>query len=86
VPYSIPDTVLALQTLAFRYDWAEFYGAILADSALFVDALRRYRRGQGDDHFSFAMTAVTAMDGPSGSLVSGSSAQLDGFRSGTPPS
>jgi hypothetical protein len=48
-----PDTVLALQTLAFRYDWAEFYEAILADSALFVDALRRYRGGQGSDHFSF---------------------------------
>jgi hypothetical protein len=155
-----PDTVLALQTLAFRYDWAEFYEAILADSALFVDALRRYRRGQGDDHFSFedmapgladlppslasylrsdsaealtrhpaldtylssllsyqsvnqweldafreigslrreirlaldggdavgsarsvAVTAITAMDGLSSSLVSGSSAQLDGFRS-----
>jgi hypothetical protein len=152
--------VLALQTLAFRYDWAEFYEAILADSALFVDALRRYRRGQGDDHFSFedmapgladlppslasylrsdsaealtrhpaldtylssllsyqsvnqweldafreigslrreirlaldggdavgsarsvAVTAITAMDGLSSSLVSGSSAQLDGFRS-----
>jgi hypothetical protein len=29
-----PDTVLALQILAFRYDWAEFYEAILADSAL----------------------------------------------------
>lgn len=48
-----PDTVLALQTLAFRHDWAEFYEAILADSALFVDALRRYRRGQGSDRFSF---------------------------------
>jgi hypothetical protein len=47
------DTVLALQTIAFRHDWAEFYEAVLADSALFVDALRRYRRGQGTDHFSF---------------------------------
>lgn len=48
-----PDTVLALQTLAFRHDWAEFYEAMLADSALFVDALRRYRRSQGSDRFSF---------------------------------
>ncbi len=47
------DTVLALQTLAFRHDWADFYEAVLADSALFVDALRRYRRGQGSDHLSF---------------------------------
>jgi KAP family P-loop domain len=41
-----PDTVLALQTLAFRYDWESLYDGILADSALFVDALRRYRRGK----------------------------------------
>lgn len=47
------DTVLALQTLAFRHDWAEFYEAILADSALFIDALRLYRQRQGADDFSF---------------------------------
>lgn len=41
-----PDTVLALQTIAFRYDWQALYDGILADSALFVDALRRYRRGE----------------------------------------
>jgi KAP family P-loop domain len=39
-----PDTVLALQTLSFRYDWEAIYDGILADSALFVDTLRRYRR------------------------------------------
>jgi hypothetical protein len=59
-----PDTVLALQTLAFRQDWAEFYEAILADSALFVDALRRYRRGQGSDHFSFEEMAPGLSDLP----------------------
>lgn len=59
-----PDTVLALQTLAFRHDWAEFYEAILADSALFVDALRRYRRGQGSDHFSFEDLAPGLSDLP----------------------
>lgn len=48
-----PDTVLALQTLAFRYDWADFYEAILADSALFVDALRRYRESRGSDDLPF---------------------------------
>jgi KAP family P-loop domain len=40
------DTVLALQTLAFRYEWEMLYDAILADSALFIDALSRYREGQ----------------------------------------
>ena len=59
-----PDTVLALQTLAFRHDWAEFYEAILADSALFVDTLRRYRRGQGSDHFSFEDLAPGLSDLP----------------------
>lgn len=59
-----PDTVLALQTLAFRHDWAEFYEAILADSALFVDALRRYRRGQGGDQFSFEDLAPSLSDLP----------------------
>jgi KAP family P-loop domain len=37
------DTVLALQTLAFRYEWAPLYGAIFADSAAFVDALTTFR-------------------------------------------
>ncbi len=58
------DTVLALQTLAFRHDWAEFYEAVLADSALFVDALRRYRRGQGSDHLSFGDMAPGLSDLP----------------------
>jgi KAP family P-loop domain len=58
------DTVLALQTLAFRHDWAEFYEAVLADSALFVDALRRYRRGQGSDHLSFEDMAPGLSDLP----------------------
>jgi hypothetical protein len=39
-----PSTVLALQTIAFRYDWEALYDGILADSALFIDALSRYRR------------------------------------------
>ncbi len=58
------DTVLALQTIAFRHDWAEFYEAVLTDSALFVDALRRYRRGQGTDHFSFEDMAPGLSDLP----------------------
>ena len=58
------DTVLALQTLAFRHDWAEFYEAVLADSALFVDALRRYRRGQGSDHLPFEDIAPGLSDLP----------------------
>lgn len=48
-----PDTVLALQTLAFRYDWETFYLAILGDSALFTDALRRYRKAGGVDDSPF---------------------------------
>ena len=47
------DTVLALQTLAFRYDWESLYDAILADSPLFVDILRRYRRSQERDESAF---------------------------------
>ena len=38
-----PEVVLALQTLTFRYDWQNMYDAILTDSILFVDALKRYR-------------------------------------------
>lgn len=41
-----PDTVLALQTLVFRYEWSLLYGAILADSALFVRALNDFRKGE----------------------------------------
>jgi hypothetical protein len=59
-----PDTMLALQTLAFRYDWAEFYDAILVDSALFVDALRRYRQSQGNDQFPFEDVAPGLGDLP----------------------
>jgi len=40
------DTVLAVQTLAFRYEWESLYDVLLADSVLFVDALRRYRKGE----------------------------------------
>jgi hypothetical protein len=40
------DTVLALQTLAFRYEWETFYETILSDPALFADSLRRYRSGE----------------------------------------
>jgi hypothetical protein len=40
------DTVLALQTLLFRYDWRTLYDAILTDSTLFIDALQRYRGGE----------------------------------------
>jgi hypothetical protein len=58
------DTVLALQTIAFRHDWAEFYEAVLTDSALFIDALRRYRRGQGTDRFSFEDMAPGLSDLP----------------------
>jgi hypothetical protein len=40
------DTVLAVQTLAFRYEWEDLYDLLLADSELFVDALRRYRANE----------------------------------------
>jgi hypothetical protein len=42
------DTVLALQTLAFRTEWEPFYDQILLDSELFVSALRNYRDGDED--------------------------------------
>jgi hypothetical protein len=41
------NTVLALQTIEFRFDWQALHDAILANSSLFLNALRRYR--QGDD-------------------------------------
>ena len=40
-----PDTVLAVQTLAFRYEWRSLYNAVLADSANFIQMLRLYRQG-----------------------------------------
>jgi hypothetical protein len=46
-PQLNPDTILALQTLSFRYDWQILYDIIFADPTLFVQALRRYR--QDDD-------------------------------------
>jgi hypothetical protein len=48
-----PDTVLALQTIAFRYDWEALYEGILTDSPLFVDTLRHYRRGEGRGESTF---------------------------------
>jgi len=41
-----PDTVLALQTLAFRYEWRVFYDVIFTAQASFVTALRRYRESE----------------------------------------
>jgi hypothetical protein len=42
------DTLLALQVLAFRFEWESLYELVVADSDIFVDALRRYRAG--DEH------------------------------------
>jgi hypothetical protein len=39
------DTVLALQTMAFRADWGVAYSALLADSDVFTEAVRTYRGG-----------------------------------------
>jgi hypothetical protein len=44
-----PETVLALQTLAFRDEWELLYDALLADPDLFVDILRRYRSDEDED-------------------------------------
>jgi hypothetical protein len=41
-----PDTVLALQTLVFRYEWKLLYNAIFTDSALFMRALGEFRGGE----------------------------------------
>jgi hypothetical protein len=38
-----PDTVLALQVLAFRYEWVSLYKRIFLNSEAFVLALRAYR-------------------------------------------
>jgi KAP family P-loop domain len=43
------DIILALQVLAFRYDWRSLYDAILANSESFLHALNRYRPPQKDD-------------------------------------
>ena len=40
------DTMLALQSLAFRGDWQDAYELVLAYPEVFVDALRRYRAGE----------------------------------------
>lgn len=37
------DTILALQTLAFRDEWEGLYDALLTDTDMFAEALRRYR-------------------------------------------
>jgi hypothetical protein len=42
------DVVLSLQTLDFRSDWRDLYGAILTDPLLFSRALKDFRGG--DDH------------------------------------
>jgi hypothetical protein len=39
------DTVLPLQTMVFRSDWEVAHGALLADSEIFRDAVKRYRDG-----------------------------------------
>jgi hypothetical protein len=39
------NTVLPLQTMAFRADWEVAYSALLADSEVFRDAVSRYRAG-----------------------------------------
>ena len=44
-----PDTVLALQTLVFRDEWAGIYDAILTDSDMFVETLRRYRDDEAEE-------------------------------------
>lgn len=41
-----PDTVLALQALAFRYEWNLLYETIFADSVAFIGLLGKYREGQ----------------------------------------
>ena len=38
------DTILALQTLAFRDEWQDLYDAMLTDTDMFVEILRRYRK------------------------------------------
>jgi hypothetical protein len=37
---------LALQTIAFRFDWQDAYDAINSDPDQFISALRRYRTGE----------------------------------------
>ena len=41
-----PDTVLALQTLVFRYEWNSLYDAIFTDSALFLRTLGQFKGGE----------------------------------------
>jgi hypothetical protein len=44
-PMLQPDVVLAMQTLAFRSDWAQAYEALSAEPDAFVDAVRRQLDG-----------------------------------------
>jgi hypothetical protein len=50
------DTILALQTLAFREEWEGLYDALLSDTDMFVQALERYRLADDSDQ-AFAYLA-----------------------------
>ncbi|MGH3405073.1 MAG: KAP family P-loop NTPase fold protein [Streptosporangiaceae bacterium] len=43
------DTILALQTLAFRDEWEGLYDALLTDTDMFAEILNRYRRDDGSE-------------------------------------
>ena len=62
------DTVLALQTLAFRYDWEPLYNAVVNDSAMFVDILRRYRDSPERDNSAFEDLSPDLLPMPPGLL------------------
>ena len=56
-----PDTVLALQTLAFRYEWQAFYDVIFTGRVSFVEALRRHRAGKGGEAFNDLLPTPKAL-------------------------
>jgi KAP family P-loop domain len=59
-----PAVVLALQTMAFRFDWQDAYDAISADPDQFLSDLRRFRRG---DQNAF-QGSLSGLESPSSEL------------------
>lgn len=48
-----PDTVLALQTLSFPYEWNMLYNAVRVNSSAFLEELQRYRQAKEDEQVIF---------------------------------
>lgn len=59
------DTVLALQTLSFPYEWQILYNAILANEASFREALKQYRQSEESNTAIFSELSADLRELPS---------------------